>query len=324
MSNTEPEGFTVRPATLDDVPEIYGLLQSHEQALYGYTDTILAYVQAAYSEPSLDFAGETCLVFNRAGRLVGSMLLEQSMYANFGVTICVFPPEPGLHLDDSLLSRAESRARALMVQAQPGVQVTLDSWVSSIDQESRKSYERAGFQEVHRNWRMEIEFNGLPVSPMWPEGVELRPFVPERDDRAVFEVVEKAFQDQWEYTPEDFAEWRYWTIEQADFDPSLYFIAWAGDQPVGGALCHAGPPGWVNSLAVAREWRGRGLGLALLQHAFGELYHRDLRRAGLAVDSQNPTGATRLYQRAGMRKTREYLNMQKELRAGVQIPANEQ
>src|SRR6266567_6342609 len=92
MSNTEPEGFTVRPATLDDVPEIYGLLQSHEQALYGYTDTILAYVQAAYSEPSLDFAGETCLVFNRAGRLVGSMLLEQSMYANFGVTICVFPP----------------------------------------------------------------------------------------------------------------------------------------------------------------------------------------------------------------------------------------
>lgn len=236
----------------------------------------------------------------------------------------MFPPEPGVHVDDYLLSRAESRARALMVQAQPGVQVALDSWVSSIDRESFQCYGRAGFQEVHRNWRMEIEFNGLPASPMWPEGVELRPFVPERDARAVFEVVKGAFQDDWEYTPEEFAEWRSWTIEQADFDPSLSLIAWAGNQPVGGALCHTGPPGWVNSLAVAREWRGRGLGLALLQHAFGELYRRGLRRVGLAVDSQNPTGATRLYQRAGMRKTREYLNMEKELRAEMHLPANEQ
>jgi GNAT superfamily N-acetyltransferase len=314
MSNAEPEGFAVRPTTLDDVPAIYGLLQSHECALYGSTDKILAYVQATYSEPSLDFAGDTCLVFDRAGRLVGSMLLEQSRYANFGVTVCVFPPEPDSHLDDYLLSRAESRARALMVQAQPGVQVTLDGWVSSIDQESRKSYEQAGFQEVRRNWRMEIEFNGLPASPTWPEGVELRLFAPERDDRAVFEMVEQAFQDHWGQRPEDFAEWRSWAIERADFDPSLYLIAWAGNQPIGGALCHAGPPGWVNSLAVAREWRGRGLGLALLHHAFGELYRRDLRRVGLAVDSENLTGATRLYQRAGMHKTREYLKMKKELR----------
>lgn len=314
MSHAEPEGFTVRPAALDDVPAIYGLFQSHERALYGYTDRIRAYVQATYSSPTLDLVEDTCLVFDRAGRLVGSMLLEQSRYAHFGVSICVFPPESGAHLDDYLLSRAESRARALMMQAQPGVQVTADGWVSSLDQESRKSYERAGFQEVRRNWRMEIELNGLPASPTWPEGVELRSFVPERDDRVVFELVERAFQDHWGYIPEEFAEWRSWAIEQADVDPSLYFIAWAGDQPVGGALCHAGPSGWINSLAVAHEWRGRGLGLALLQHAFGELYRRDLRRAGLAVDSENLTGATRLYQRAGMRKTREYLNMKKVLR----------
>ena len=164
---------------------------------------------------------------------------------------------------------------------------------------------------------MEIELNELPVSPTWPEGIELRPFVPGRDARAVFEVVEGAFQDDWESTPEAFAEWRSWTIEQADFDPSLTLIAWAGDHPVGGALCHAGPPGWVNSLAVAREWRGRELGLALLQHAFGDFYRRGLRRACLAVDAQNPTGATRLYQHAGMRKTREYLNMKKGLQAGT-------
>ena len=319
MSNALPEGFTVRSATLDDVPAIYGLFQSHERALYGYTDKFLASVQAPYSSPTLNLAGATCLVFDQTRRLVGSLLLEQSTHATFSVTICVFPPESDAHLNDYLLSQAKSKARALMAQAQPGVEVTLDSWVSSLDQESLQCYERAGFQEVRRNWRMEIELNGQPASPTWPEGVELRPFVPERDDRAVFEMIENAFQDHWGHTPEDFAEWRHWAIEQADFDPSLYHIAWAGDQPIGGALCSAGPVGWVNTLAVAREWRGRGVGLALLQHAFGEFARRGLQRASLSVDAQNLTGATKLYQRAGMRKTREYLLLKRTMKTHVQV-----
>jgi hypothetical protein len=73
MKAVEPGGFTIRPATLSDVPTIYSLLQSHERALYGYTDKILAYVQATYSQPSLDFAGDTCLIFDRGGQLVGSI-----------------------------------------------------------------------------------------------------------------------------------------------------------------------------------------------------------------------------------------------------------
>lgn len=313
MNSVEPGGFTIRPATLSDVPAIYNLFQSHERALYGYTDKILAYVQATYSLPSLDFAGDTCLIFDRAGQLVGSMLLEQSGAATFEVTICAFSPEPDAHLCDYLLNRARLRAQVRMALSQPAAEGTLSSWISSIDQESLQSYEKAGFQEVRRNWRMEIDLGGLPAQPSWPEGVELRTFISERDDRAVFELLARAFQDHWGETSEDFAQWRHWTIEQADFDPSLYFIAWAGDQPVGAALCHAGPPGWVNSLAVERAFRGRGLGLALLQHAFGELYRRGLHRVGLAVDSHNLTGAIRLYQRAGMRKTREYLNMKYEL-----------
>jgi hypothetical protein len=43
----------------------------------------------AVRSATLDFAGDTCLVFDQAGRLVGSMFLEQSRYANFGVTVCV-------------------------------------------------------------------------------------------------------------------------------------------------------------------------------------------------------------------------------------------
>ena len=59
--------------------------------------------------------------------------------------------------------------------------------------------------------------------------------------------------------------------------------------------------GWIRALGVRPRWRRRGLGTALLLHAFGALYARGQRRIGLGVDAENTTGAVRLYERAGMR-----------------------
>jgi mycothiol synthase len=52
---------------------------------------------------------------------------------------------------------------------------------------------------------------------------------------------------------------------------------------------------------VIPAFRKRGLGSALLLHAFAGLYARGERRMGLGVDATNETGATRLYESAGMR-----------------------
>jgi ribosomal protein S18 acetylase RimI-like enzyme len=52
---------------------------------------------------------------------------------------------------------------------------------------------------------------------------------------------------------------------------------------------------------VRRPWRRRGLGLALLRRAFGEFQRRGERLVQLGVDAASPTGATRLYERVGMR-----------------------
>jgi ribosomal protein S18 acetylase RimI-like enzyme len=80
--------------------------------------------------------------------------------------------------------------------------------------------------------------------------------------------------------------------------------------------------GWVRGLGVRRGWRGRGLGLALLQHTFGAFYARGRSTVGLGVDAQSPTGATRLYQRAGMRVTEEYETYQKILSIPGPSPAH--
>jgi GNAT superfamily N-acetyltransferase len=71
--------------------------------------------------------------------------------------------------------------------------------------------------------------------------------------------------------------------------------------------------GWVGALGVREGWRKRGIGLALLRHAFAEFHRRGETRIALGVDAQNPTGATRLYERAGMRVAYEAIAFEKEL-----------
>ena len=59
--------------------------------------------------------------------------------------------------------------------------------------------------------------------------------------------------------------------------------------------------GWVNALGVRTSRRRRGLGELLLRTAFAEFARRGETRVGLGVDTENETGATRLYERVGMR-----------------------
>lgn len=75
----------------------------------------------------------------------------------------------------------------------------------------------------------------------------------------------------------------------------------------------------MNTLAVRRPWRKRGLGLALLEYGFGMLYGRGDHSIGLGVDLQNLTGATRLYERAGMRVRTRIALYEKELRPGEDL-----
>jgi ribosomal protein S18 acetylase RimI-like enzyme len=73
---------------------------------------------------------------------------------------------------------------------------------------------------------------------------------------------------------------------------------------------------WIYIVGVRPAWRQQGIALALLQHCLWELYQYGKRSVRLEVDAQSPTGATRLYEKAGMRVERSYDLLEKELRPG--------
>jgi mycothiol synthase len=218
-----------------------------------------------------------------------------------------------------LLRLIENRARAEIALAEPGVRVSLHSMIDNSDPSGHDLHRNAGYQPLRYHWRMEIVLDSPPAEPEFPDGVELRPFVRGEHDVAVWQAQNEAWRDHWGSHDVTLEEWQRSRFGDPEFDPALWAIAWDGPsgEVAGFSLNrYRMGIGWIRTLGVRRPWRKRGLGKALLLHSFGEFYRRGTRTIGLGVDAQNPTGATRLYQKVGMHIASEFVTYEKELRPG--------
>jgi len=252
------------------------------------------------------------------GRVVGyEEFTNRHAHASLGGDGYVHPDFMGRGLGTAMLRALDVRAMQELALAEPDLRVFMRNGMATGDRVGREIHEAAGYQPIRFSWTMRIELKQAPPMPAWPEGVSLRPFDVERQGQQVFEAHEEAFSDHWGHTPGTYGNWKLRMSGREDFDPSMWFIAWDGDQIAGYSLCRLrNGIGWVGTLGVRRAWRKRGLGMALLLHSFGEFYKRGSYSIGLGVDASNPTGATRLYQKAGMQVDNEYVIYEKEYRAG--------
>jgi len=110
-----------------------------------------------------------------------------------------------------------------------------------------------------------------------------------------------------------------WRAREA-VDRTLWWVARAEGELAGVILAswkRMGDWGFVDTLGVRRPWRRRGVGEALLRTAMLEFWRRGERRVALGVDAESPTGATRLYERVGMRVFWRSVVWEKELRPGA-------
>lgn len=329
-----PMGFVVRPPALGDAEAVAELVNAVSRAATGEPYATPAQVRAWWLEPGRDSAANDRLLLTPDGGPAAYVEYSagepDAPYYFLGF---VHPAHGGRGIGSAVLRWAEARARRSLAESPSDARVTLGTiaWTtqaSAFDQLLR----RHGYAPVRTFHRMLVELDAPPPEPQWPEGIAVRAFDRGRDERAVYEANEEAFRDHWGSTPVSYEQWVHRHIDGEErFDPALWFLAMDGDEVAGGALCRWERPaqpdeGHVRELFVRRPWRRRGIGVALLRHAFGEFYRRGKRKVSLTVDAESAWGAPRLYERAGMRPLWGTVHYEKELRparpaAGRETPS---
>jgi mycothiol synthase len=261
---------------------------------------------------------DTFLVETKDGHIVGyEEFFNAKDHYHLNADGYIHPEFKRLGIGTFLLRAIEARAREDMKLAEPDLRVFIRSTFDNKDEQGHILHKNEGYFPIRYHWRMEIKLKEAPPAVTWPDGVELRPFVKDEHAIAAWEADNEAFRDHWGSHDSAYEDWSHRKFGRPGFDSTLWMIAWDGDQIAGYSQNRFRMGiGWIGTLGVRRPWRKKGLSLALLQHSFGEFYKRGMTIVGLGVDASNPTGATRLYQRAGMYVASEFATYEKELRAG--------
>jgi mycothiol synthase len=289
-----PPGYTARPPTADDAPGVADLLRETELRDFGHAEADA--VELARDWETFDLGRDAVLVCHEDGMYAGYGYFFRRGVEQAIIDVYVHPAHTGRGVGTFLVAELERRS---------GDVERIGSGIPASNDAGRTLLEERGYRMVRRFWRMTIDLDRHPPAPVWPEGTLPTRYLA-RDERAIWGAVEEAFEDHWEYRPEPFDEWRRRSVERQGFDPTLWIVAKDGPEVAGVVLAREEPEaGRIETLAVRRAWRRRGLGRALTLEAFGEFHRRGRRTIVLNVDSENLTGATHLYEQTGMRVTRE-------------------
>lgn len=302
-----PPGLTARRPRLADLPGLVRLCRDDEGAVIGEATTSAAEIEEmlapAHSRPEDD----QWVVVDDTGRLVGwGVIWDHGATDHQDVDVYRAPSlgseDVRAALLDTLLVRMAERARA---RGYP--RIVTGAGCYHADTAYASTLRSRCFAHVRTFHRMRIDLDPHhPLAVEAPAGVEVVPFEPTEDAwRTLHAVVDESFSQHWGYAPVTYEAYR--AAVEAEVDPDLprWRVALDGGAIVGvsrasGRNVEAGG-GWVGELAVLPSHRGRGVARALLQASFEANRHAGRTWVGLAVDTENTTGAVRVYESAGMR-----------------------
>lgn len=221
----------------------------------------------------------------------------------------------GRGLGRALMDVAEPRAAALVAQRHPGRAGHLSVGAGRDGSSAQAMLRRRGYADVRWFDLLARPLTDVPRPPVVARGVRL--LDPEaQHEQAVREAHNAAFRDHWGSGPVAPEAWHErWVARSAR--PALSTLALDED---GRVLSYVLVGEWVerhayvNLVGTVPEARGRGLAAACLTRTV-----RETAQAGaydvieLDVDSDSPTGATRLYERVGFTRKLQTVAMRRAL-----------
>ena len=325
-----PAGFTSRRATMADAVPVTDTLNASAMRQIGHKEFDAEETNLEWQTPGFDLENSSQVVVSPTGQIVGYMEVWDISEIPVHPWLWgrVHPDFEGLGIGSYLMDWAEAQAHRVITRVPETALVSVRCGCLSSYQPAKTLFAERGMTLIRHFYRMQIDLDQPPQPAQFPPHITIRTLVEQPDLSAIFQAVEDSFSDHWGYVPESktkvLQRWQHMIETDKDFDPGLWFLAMDGAEIAGISLCFPRLPedeslGWVGQLGVRRPWRRQRLGLALLQHSFVEMHQRGKRRVGLGVDAGSLTGATRLYEKAGMHVARQFDTYDKEIRPGVEL-----
>lgn len=277
----------IRATTDDDFDAVFALLEARSRAAFGVSE-----LQREHFRHSWGLV-EGWVATNGADEVLGYAALSSAHELSHAAAA----PDVG----DALLARVEKQARRRGFAHLEATVVPQDAPFDALVRRNGFRHDR----DILRMWRL---LDGDLASPRWADGVAVRSYT-DADAQAVHALLDEAYagwDEHYVCRPHD--DWLAFMTAHDDFDPELWFLVERDRELVACALHWRvyQQRGWVKDIVVRTPERGRGLGTALLHHAFRAYAERGAKRVGLKVDSTNPTGAPQLYERTGFVTDQRY------------------
>jgi len=296
--------YSVRPARLSDLEAVHELIAQQNVSDYGNMMRTAADLQKRWQE--IDLENDTCTAF-KEGRLAGyAELLDNDS------PFIYLADRGNVDLAFQLLTILEHKA----ADRKQGT-VNLFTRVSEKNNTLLQLFASNGYKSNLSFQIMELVMQEMPPAAQWPEGISARTFIKGQDEQVTYQTDEEAAKDKGYHDPLSYEAWvKRMKLDQEDFDPGLWFLAYEGNDMAGAALnlfAKESGTGWVDHLSVRPGWRRRGIGKALLLHTFREFYLRSIHTIKLSVDSKSLTSAPHLYENVGMQTVQQYHIYRKEI-----------
>ncbi len=232
-------GFRARPATLGDLDATVQAIEANFQHITGRQVELLDDIRRWWQEPGFDMATDLQVVLTPQGGIAGycevSDVLEPPVKMNLWLQV---HPDYG---DDGagkqLLTWAELRSRQALEKTSEGLRIVMQSHVPVVDESTRKAFEDSGFRSIRYALTMVLQMEQEPQVPEWPAGIHVRGMQRNKDEVNILRVVRDSLKDHWGYMDTPFEEekerWLHNIEADAEFDPSLWFLAMDGEELVG-------------------------------------------------------------------------------------------
>jgi mycothiol synthase len=314
--------FSLKPATPADVPKIHELNRRIEVSDRLPIVTPLEEFMDWNDDPYFSFTKDIRVVEADGGLVgYGNVWYRPSASSQSRAFILggVDPSYRRRGIGSSLLSWQIVRGRELVLSGPDDLPRYIRTMAYGFETEAIALYERHGLRPVRYYDELLRPLDQVDPIPTIP-GIELRPWDHNRSEELRF-VSNRAFADHWGSTPIDQKAWNH-RLGSFGIRTDLSWMALDGDRIVSLSLNAHYPgdvevtgrkDGWVMSLGTEPDYRKQGIASALVLASCRSFAEANFSHAALGVDSDNLTGAYRIYERLGFRPMHRSVQHQMEV-----------